>query len=170
MAIRFLDTKKDPFRPQEDNEKLLGLEVPYLSAIGALIYLANNTLLDIAFSNKTILQYLQGTIDLALFYSNKSNPKLIRYTDARYLSDPHKARPQTGYLFTCGDAVISWHSTKQSLAVTSSNHANIIAIHETSRECVWLRSLVHYVRDNCNLSSEKEILTILYKDNAACIA
>ena len=36
-----LDVKKDPFRPQEDDEETLGPEITYLSAIGALMYLAN---------------------------------------------------------------------------------------------------------------------------------
>ena len=40
MVCRFLDVDKDPFRPAEDNEEILGPEVPYLSAIGALMYLA----------------------------------------------------------------------------------------------------------------------------------
>ena len=33
--------KKDHFHPQEDDEEIIGPEVPYLSEIGALIYLAN---------------------------------------------------------------------------------------------------------------------------------
>ena len=41
MIVRSLDVKNDPFRPQEDNEETLGLEIPYLSAIVALMYLAN---------------------------------------------------------------------------------------------------------------------------------
>jgi hypothetical protein len=41
MVVRSLDVKKDPFRPQEVGEKTLGLEVPYLIAISALMYLAN---------------------------------------------------------------------------------------------------------------------------------
>ena len=43
MVVRSLDTKKDPFRPRDDEEELLGPEVPYLSAIGLLMYLANST-------------------------------------------------------------------------------------------------------------------------------
>jgi hypothetical protein len=43
MVVRSLDVKKDPFRPQEVGEETLGPEVPYLSAIGALMYLANCT-------------------------------------------------------------------------------------------------------------------------------
>ena len=40
MIVRSPDAKKYPFRPKEENEALLGPEVSYLSAIGALLYLA----------------------------------------------------------------------------------------------------------------------------------
>ena len=43
MLIRILDSKKDPFRQLEDGEKILGPEVPYLNAIGALLYLVQCT-------------------------------------------------------------------------------------------------------------------------------
>ena len=33
MVVRSLDTKKDPFRPKDDDEEILGPEYPYLSAI-----------------------------------------------------------------------------------------------------------------------------------------
>ena len=36
-----LDVKKDHFRPQEEDEEILGLEVPYISAIDTLMYFAN---------------------------------------------------------------------------------------------------------------------------------
>ncbi|KAM6594225.1 hypothetical protein CsatA_001928 [Cannabis sativa] len=125
MVVRSLDVEKDPFRPREEHEELLGPEVPYLSAIGALMYLANCTRPDIAFSVnllarfssaptyrhwkgiKHILCYLEGTTDKGLFYSNNCGSQLIGYADAGYLSDPHKARSQTCYLFTCGDTAIS---------------------------------------------------------------
>ena len=38
MVVQSLDVKKDPFRPCEKNEELHGPEVPYLGAIGALMY------------------------------------------------------------------------------------------------------------------------------------
>jgi len=188
MVVRSLDIHKDLFRPQENDEELLGNETPYLSAIGALMYLANNTRPDIYFAVsllarfsssptkrhwngvKHILRYLQGTIDMELFYSNKSKSEMIGYADAGYLSDPHKARSQTDYLFTYGGTAISWRSMKQTLAATSSNHAEIIAIHEASRECVWLRSMTQHIQEMCGFSMEKDIPTTLYEDNAACIA
>ena len=90
MVVRLLDVKNDPFCPCEKDEELLGPKVPYLSAIGALMYLANCTHLDIAFSVnllaryssaptrihwngiKHILHYLRRTIDISLFYSRES--------------------------------------------------------------------------------------------------
>ena len=50
MVVRSLDVKKDPFRHCEKGEELFGPKVPYLSVIGALMYLANCTRPDIAFS------------------------------------------------------------------------------------------------------------------------
>lgn len=41
MVIRSLSLEKDSFRPCEDEKEALGPEVPYLSAFGALMYLAN---------------------------------------------------------------------------------------------------------------------------------
>jgi hypothetical protein len=43
MVVRSLDMNKDQFRPKDENEELLGPEVPYLSAIEALMYIANCT-------------------------------------------------------------------------------------------------------------------------------
>ncbi|GJY46085.1 hypothetical protein Tco_0435148 [Tanacetum coccineum] len=76
MVGRSLNVDSDPFRPCEEDEDVLGLEVSYLSAIGALIYLTNCT-------------------------------------------------------------TISWRSQKQTLVATSSNHAEVIALHEVIAEtCV----------------------------------
>ncbi|KAK4400822.1 Retrovirus-related Pol polyprotein from transposon RE2 [Sesamum angolense] len=57
MVVRSLDVNKDLFRPPAHNDEILGPEVPYLSAIGALMYLANNTRSDIAFSVNLLARY-----------------------------------------------------------------------------------------------------------------
>ena len=116
---------------------------------------------------KHILRYLRGTTNLGLFYSKESTLK--GYADSGYLYDPHKAHSQTGYVFTCSNTAISWQSTKQTLTATSSNHSKIIALHEASRECVWLRSVVHHIRNACGLPLITSIPTTIYEDNAACI-
>jgi hypothetical protein len=50
MVVRSLDMNKDQFIPKDEDEELLGPEVPYLSAIGALMYIANCKRPDIAFT------------------------------------------------------------------------------------------------------------------------
>ncbi|XP_069151863.1 secreted RxLR effector protein 161-like [Solanum lycopersicum] len=130
MVVRPLDVNKDPFRPQEKDEEILGSEVPYLSAIGALMYLVNTTRPDITFAInllarynsaptrrhwsriKHILRYLKGTTDMGLFYSVNCSPNLVGYADAGYLSNPPKTRSQTRYVFIYGGTAISWRSTK----------------------------------------------------------
>ncbi|GJR39298.1 retrovirus-related pol polyprotein from transposon TNT 1-94 [Tanacetum coccineum] len=109
-----LSVDNDPFRPCEEDEDVLGSEVPYLSAIGALI-------------------------------------------------------SQTGYIFLNGGTAISWRSQKQTLVATSSNHAEVNALHEASRECVWLRSMTQLIVTSCGLKRE-ESPTLIYEDNAACVA
>ena len=50
-------SRKIIFEPQEDDEEILGPRVPYLSAIGALMYLANYTRPDIAFAVNLLARY-----------------------------------------------------------------------------------------------------------------
>ena len=57
MVVQSLDAKKDPFCPCEKDKELLGPEIPYLGAIGALMYLANCTCSDIAFSVNLLARY-----------------------------------------------------------------------------------------------------------------
>jgi hypothetical protein len=79
---------------------------------------------------------------MGLYFTNPSNSDLVGYVDAGYMSDPHISRSQAGYVFIHGNTAISWHSVKQTIAPTSTNHAKSLAIHEASRECVWLRNVI----------------------------
>ncbi|KAL6211538.1 hypothetical protein ACLB2K_016762 [Fragaria x ananassa] len=85
MITLSLDIKKDLFRSKDDDEEILGAETSYLSAIGALLYLAQCTRSEIAFSLnllarfsstpthrhwngvKHIFRFLKGSIDLGMF-------------------------------------------------------------------------------------------------------
>ncbi|GJW57438.1 retrovirus-related pol polyprotein from transposon TNT 1-94, partial [Tanacetum coccineum] len=57
MVGRSLNVDNDPFRPCEEDEDVLGPEVPYLSAIGALMYLTNYTRLDISFAVNLLARF-----------------------------------------------------------------------------------------------------------------
>ena len=90
MIVRSMNVKKDPFCLRKNNEEVFDPEVPYLSTIGAFMYLANYTRPDIAFANnllerfsshctqrhwnriKHVFRYLRETTNLSLFYSRGS--------------------------------------------------------------------------------------------------
>jgi hypothetical protein len=161
----------------------LGAEYPYLSAIGALMHLANNTRFDIAFPVnclarhsptptmrhwnviKNILRYLNGTIDLGLFFRRNQNYGLIGYKDAGYLSNPQNARSQIGFMFLHGRTTIPWKYAKHILIATSMNHSEIITLYEASRECAWF----DHIQTSCDMGVV-ESPTIIYEDNATCVA
>ncbi|KAM2811094.1 hypothetical protein COP2_044978 [Malus domestica] len=107
---------------------------------------------------------------MGLLYLEKStNDQILAgYADAGFLSDMHKARSQTGYVFKNGVTAISWRSTKQTLVATSSNHSEILFLHEVSHE--WLRSMIHHIRNSCGLPSKIDNLIVIHEDNAACVA
>ena len=121
---------------------------PDMDVVGALMYLANCTRSDISFTInlvaryshdptrqhwigiQQIFQYLRGTKDIGLFFTNDSmQGQLTGYSDVGFLSDPHIGRPQTGYVFLVGGTTIYWRSPKQTLATTSSNRVEILVLH-----------------------------------------
>ncbi|KAK8558437.1 hypothetical protein V6N13_103614 [Hibiscus sabdariffa] len=57
MVVRSLDVKKDTFRPREKDEDILGPKVPYLSAIGGLMYLSSHTRPGISFAVNLLARF-----------------------------------------------------------------------------------------------------------------
>jgi hypothetical protein len=96
MIVCVLEKNKDLFRLKQEGDRVLRAEYPYLSVVGAFMYLANNTRLDIVFavnclvrhsatptirycnSTKNILRYLNDTIDLGLFFQRNKKTRFNR--------------------------------------------------------------------------------------------
>jgi hypothetical protein len=57
MVVHALEKDTDPFRSKEEGEEVSGQEYPYLSAIGALMYLANNMRSNIAFAVNCLVRH-----------------------------------------------------------------------------------------------------------------
>ena len=57
MIVRSLDPENDPLRPKDDDKDVLETEVPYLSTIGALLYLAQCTRPNISFTMNLLARY-----------------------------------------------------------------------------------------------------------------
>ena len=51
---------------------------------------------------------------------------------------------------------------------TSTNHSEIIALYEASRECVWLRRMINYIIQSCGIGAI-DTPTIIFEDNLACV-
>jgi hypothetical protein len=94
---------------------------------------------------------------------------LCGYADAGYLSDPHKARSQSGYVFMSAGAAISWKSTKQTIAATSTNQSEIIALYEACREAVWLRRFIKFISKGVGVQKKLQPIAV-HEDNKACVA
>ncbi|KAL6346247.1 hypothetical protein AAG906_033043 [Vitis piasezkii] len=86
MVVRSLEVNKDSFRPKEENEELLGPEVPYLSAIGALMYLANCTRPDIAFPINLLARYSSNIFQILIKLDLKQDMSLLM-VERQYLGD-----------------------------------------------------------------------------------
>ncbi|XP_048423499.1 secreted RxLR effector protein 161-like [Pyrus x bretschneideri] len=122
----------------KDDEEVLEPDVPYLSTINALLYLAQCTRLDKSFA-----------VNLSARCSNATTRKhwngLKLSATSKVICLNHIGTFWNGYVFTIRDTAISWRSTKRLLVVTSSNHAEILALHEALRECFWLRAVIEHI-------------------------
>jgi hypothetical protein len=117
-----------------------------------------------------ILRYLMGMEDLNLFYSVGEDNNIKAYVDTCYLFNPHEGKSQTCYVFLRQGAMISLKLTKQSLANTSSNHLQIIILHEVSYECIQLRLIDGFIKGSCGIPNVPFMPTVIYEDNATWIA
>jgi hypothetical protein len=135
--------------------------VPYLQAVGALMYLATATRPDIAYTvgvlarfNKNpgmthwkavkhLFRYLKGTLDLKLTYAPDptSTDLFISYTDADHGGNPDNGRSTSGYVVKMGTGAISWSSKLQSIVALSTTEAEYVASTSAGQEILWLRNL-----------------------------
>lgn len=165
LYVRNLNPTKDIYGPPRENEDLLPPTYPYLSAIGALLYLATCTRPDISFSVSLlsrysatptmrhwkgvqhIFRYLRGTVSLGLQYSPVRQggvDELIQgYADAGFRSDFSSMKSQTGYVFLINGTAFSWRSVKQTMIAESSSESEMIALYEAVREAVFLKNLTN---------------------------
>lgn len=136
---------------------------PYQNLLGCLMFLVVNTRPDIAFATsylsqfntrydkshwleaKRVLQYLKGTIDYSLTYTNLEE-NLKGYTDSDWANCPHDRRSYTGYHFNLAGAPVAWESKKQSTVALSSTEAEYMALAAATKEACYLRRFIFEIR------------------------
>lgn len=146
--------------PQTDEDHVLLSCTPYRELIGSLMYFMIGTCPDIIFAvnqlcrflncfskahweaAKQVVQYLTGTRTLRLVLGGEHTVHLLSYTDSNYASCPDTCHSTSGYCFSLGSGMISWHSCHQSLITLSTCEAEYVAASEASQELVWLCKLL----------------------------
>src|SRR5215470_7586461 len=107
-------------------------KIPYIQAVGSLMYLAVATRPDIAYSVgvlcrfninpgrehwkavKHLFRYLKGTLNEKLSYSpSNSTEPFTTFTDADHGGNPDNGRSTSGYIVKMGTGAISWASKLQ---------------------------------------------------------
>jgi hypothetical protein len=136
----------------------------YQSMVGALLYAANVTRVDIAFivgqlcrytskpcrhhydAAVRVFRYLRGTSAACLIFGgSKPNSKLIEitaYTDANWGSDKQTGKSVSGGLIRFNGDLINWFSKRQKSVAQSSAESEYMALAETIKEVLWYRSIV----------------------------
>ncbi|KAJ3489726.1 hypothetical protein NLI96_g1951 [Meripilus lineatus] len=127
-----------------DEDKQAMASVPYINAVGALMYLAIATRPDISFavsvlsrfnSNpgpdhwkavKHLFRYLKGTMDHKLTYaplSSASKERFEVYSDADHGGNPDSGKSTSAYVVKMGTDAVSWSSKLQSIVALFTTEA-----------------------------------------------
>ncbi|CAM9284251.1 unnamed protein product, partial [Sphacelaria rigidula] len=150
------DTPEDNFLEQSEKTR-------YQAMVGSLIFLAQSTRFDIAFSVsqvarhmskpnihhlaavKRVFRYLKGKPDLPLIYSTSDkNLNLIGYCDASYGTSgiEGRLRSTTGTMFFLAGGPINFSSSLQRITATSTTEAELIALSKCGKFGTYLFNLV----------------------------
>lgn len=165
--------------PLDENKAAL-----YRSIVGALLYAANITRIDIAYAvgqlcrhtanpcthhieaARRVLRYVRDTPELCLIFgrnkSNFSDCRLDVYCDADWGSDRYDGKSNTGCVVRFNGDVMNWVSKKQSSVAMSSAEAEYMAMAEAVKEALWYRSWISEVFD-------RDVCANIHCDNQAAI-
>ena len=139
-------------------------KVPYLSAVGALMYLATCTRPDIAYAVgvlarfnsdpgeghwkavKHLLRYLHKTLDCELVYGRKpaqtSPEPFTTFSDADHAGCKDNGKSTGGYCIQVAGGAVSWSSKLQTIVALSTTEAEYCAAVEAGKEAIWMRQLL----------------------------
>ena len=139
-----------------DSKRMIG--VPYLEAIGSLLFLAVITRPEIAVAGSSsilskhvqssrpchwegierVLRYLKGTMSKGLTSNGEdSSPVLTIYCDADWATDPEDRHSRSGVVCLLGKNLVSLSSREQVTTSVSSCEAEYVSLFEAKRNLTW---------------------------------
>jgi hypothetical protein len=148
--------------PSTPKDNVFMHTVPYISAVGALMYLAIATCPNIAFAMgmlccfmahpgpehwkavKHLFCYLCSTINYWLMYApNASAPKLFyTYSNADHGGNCNNGRSTSAYVLKIGLGAVLWMLRLQPIVVLSTTEAKFIAAASAGQGVIWMRQLL----------------------------
>jgi len=155
-----LTSEESPKTPEECKEME---NIPYINAVGSLMYLATMTHPDIAYtvgvlarfnSNpgmahwkavKHLFRYLKGTLDMKLEYGPDpaiGNDMFITFSDADHGGDKDCGKSTSGYILKLGSGAVCWRSKLQPVVTRSTTEAEYIAAGAAGMEICWVQNLL----------------------------
>ena len=167
--------------PQDEEGKKQLSNIPYMQAIGCLLFAAQLTRPDICYAVnflsrfgtnpgkphweavKRVMRYLKGTIDKGIVYRKEPQDSMKGYCDADWAGDVDSRQSTTGYVFVYQSGAISWSTKKQKTVALSSTEAEFMSLTAAIQESVWLKRLEAELNPNSNKSM------LLYCDNKGAL-
>jgi len=167
---------------EKSNESL-----PYREAVGSLMYLMVRTRPDFAFAVgklsrflscygkehwaavKSVLRYVQGSVDKGLVYNQSSWGILQGYSDIVWAGDYETRRSTTGFMFIFGGVAFSWASKLQKTVALCTMEAEYMDLCEASKEAVRLDKLFQRVTMLVTQSDNLVGPVNIKVDNSGCI-
>ena len=156
-------------------------DIPYLAAVGSLMYVSMATHPDITYAmNKLgqfnsnpglphwtvvqqVLHYLKQTHNHALMLGSMQEICLTGYMDSDFAGCTNTRHSTSGYIFTLGNGPIYWSLKQQTLVTISTCEAEYVVSCHTMKETIWLRCLL-------KILSHKQSTTTIHSENASSIA
>jgi hypothetical protein len=171
-----------PIHAEDSNFLRERPEVPYASAVGAVLYSALCTRVDVAYaisqlsrfsSNpakvhwealKKLIRYLKGTSSWGLTYTGAKGLTLEVYSDANFSSCPNTSKSTSGQVVMLAGGAVDWKAKRQPIVALSTTEAEYVAMAEAAKSVLWHRELL------MELGVPPEGPTVLHCDNMSAIA
>jgi hypothetical protein len=167
--------------PQSEDDVIFMKSVPYINAVGSLMYLAITSHPDIAYSVgvlarfnsnpgplhlkavKHLLRYCKGTMKL-VYGPGNSDELFTTYSDTDHGGNLDNGYSTGGYLVKIGSGAVSWSSKLQTLVALSTTEAEYISAVEAGKEIVWMHQFLN------ELGYPQHGPSILHMDNQSAIS
>lgn len=96
---------------------------------------------------KSLLRYIQGTMNFGIMYFRNLDVKLVGYCDSDLGGCIDDMKNTSGYAFSLGSGIFTWASKKQEIVAQSTAEAEYISASIATSHVVWLRRIMEDIQE-----------------------